>query len=236
MKLAGAEVIDKLTDSFSDMVKDESLDQRMNNRMLEKMQVTFEDLEGEDTFGLEDLSLETYRQDLLEEISKNKDKYIHMPNGVYTGFNADKLICPENGLIALLGYPARTAATIKLEYKSYDLIYINMKGKLVHLNQKDVLDALTFHKDRDRYVPNAIDKGDESAINELAYAIKTWLQNQAVDEQVIEDGKTKKTMGKEIRNLLSKLRKGDRDALSRIKQNIKADEKFQPENFDLVAI
>lgn len=234
MKLAGAEVIDKLTDSFSDMVKDESLDQRMNNRMLEKMQVTFEDLEGEDTFGLEDLSLETYRQDLLEEISKNKDKYIHMPNGVYTGFKADKLICPENGLIALLGYPARTAATIKLEYKSYDLIYINMKGKLVLLNQKDVLDALTFHKDRDRYVPNDIDRGDESAINELAYAIKTWLQNQAVDERVMEDGKTKKTMGKEIRNLLSKLRKGDRDALSRVKQNIKVDEKFQPENFDLI--
>lgn len=234
MKLAGAEVIEKLTDSFTDMIKDESLDQRMNNRMLEKMQVTFDDLEGEDTFGLEDLSLETYRQDLLEEISKNKNNYIRLPNGVYTGFKADKLICPEKGIIALLGYPARPANTINREYKTYDLIYINMNGKLVHLNQKDVLDALTFHKDKERYVPNAVDKGEESAINELAHAIKTWLENQAVDEQVLEDGTTKKTMGNEVRKLLSKLRKGDKDALYRVKQNIKVDEKFKLENFDLI--
>ena len=41
-------------------------------------------------------------------------------------------------------------------------------------------------------------------------------------------------MGTEAKDLLSKLRKGDKDALSRVKQNVKVDEKFQLDNFDLI--
>jgi hypothetical protein len=66
MKLAGVEVDAQFSDSFKEMIHDESLDQRMNHRMMEQMQVTF-DLDGQDTFGFDDLSLERYRQDLFEE-------------------------------------------------------------------------------------------------------------------------------------------------------------------------
>ena len=120
------------------------------------------------------------------------------------------------------------------EYKVFDLIYINIQGKLVLLNQKDVLDALTHHKDKDRFVPDVVDKGDDAAIQELVNAIKRWLDRQAAEEQVQEDGTIKKVMGTEAKDLLSKLRKGDKDALSRVKQNIKVDEKFQLDNFDLI--
>jgi len=41
-------------------------------------------------------------------------------------------------------------------------------------------------------------------------------------------------MAKESKDVLSKLRCGDKDALERIKQNVKTDEKFQLENFDLI--
>jgi hypothetical protein len=41
-------------------------------------------------------------------------------------------------------------------------------------------------------------------------------------------------MGAEAKDLLSKLRKGDKNALSRVKQNIKVEEKFQLDNFDLI--
>lgn len=68
MKLAGAEVDEKFSDTFRNQIHDESLDQRMKNRMMEQMQVTFDDLDGNDTFGFDDLSLERYRQDLLERI------------------------------------------------------------------------------------------------------------------------------------------------------------------------
>lgn len=234
MKLAGAEVDEKFSETFQEMIHDESLDQRMKNRMMEQMQVTFDDLDGNETFGFDDLSLERYRQDLLEEFNKDKAKYLRMPKGVYTGFKADTSVCSENGLIALLGYPARPAKSPEHEYKVFELIYINKQGKLVLLNQKDVLDALTHHKDKDRFVPDAVDKGDDAAIHELVSAIKAWLNSQASEEQVQEDGTTKKVMGTEAKDLLSKLRKGDKDALSRVKQNVKVDEKFQLDNFDLI--
>lgn len=234
MKLAGAEVDEKFSETFQEMIQDESLDQRMKNRMMEQMQVTFDDLDGNDTFGFDDLSLERYRQDLLEEFNKDKAKYQRMPKGVYTGFKADTSVCAENGLIALLGYPAQPAKTIHHEYKVFNLVYINKQGKMVLLNQKDVLDALTHHKDKNRFVPDAIDNGDEEAIQELVNAIKAWLDSQAAEEQVQEDGTVKKVMGTEAKDLLSKLRKGDKDALSRVKQNVKVDEKFQLDNFDLI--
>lgn len=44
----------------------------------------------------------------------------------------------------------------------------------------------------------------------------------------------KKVMGTETKDLLSKLRKGDKNALSRVKQNVKVDEKFQLDYFDLI--
>lgn len=234
MKLAGAEVDEKFSETFQEMIHDESLDQRMKNRMMEQMQLTFDDLDGIETFGFDDLSLERYRQDLLEEFNKDKAKYLRMPKGVYTGFKADTTVCSQNGLIALLGYPAKPQKSIQHEYKIFDLIYINKQGELVFLNQKDVLDALNHHKDKDRFVPDDVDKGDDAAIQELVNAIKAWLDSQAAEEQVQEDGTTKKVMGGEAKDLLSKLRKGDKDALSRVKQNIKVDEKFQLDNFDLI--
>ena len=68
----------------------------------------------------------------------------------------------------------------------------------------------------------------------MVSALKAWLDNQAVDEQIMEDGTVKKVMGAEAKDLLSKLRKGDKNALSRVKQNIKVEEKFQLDNFDLI--
>ena len=51
----------------------------------------------------------------------------------------------------------------------------------------------------------------------------------------MDDGTEKKTMGNAPRELLGKLKKGDKMAFATIKQNVKIDEKFQSDNFDLVA-
>jgi ERCC4-related helicase len=234
MKLAGAEVDEKFSDTFQEMIRDESLDQRMKNRMMEQMQVTFDDLDGEENFGFDDLSLERYRQDLLEEFNKDKAKYQRMPKGVYTGFKANTTVCAEDGLIALLGYPARPSKSRQHEYKIFDLIYINKQGKAVLMNQKEVLDALTHHKDFNRFVPNLIDQGEETAIQELVVALNSWLLEQASEEQILEDGSVKKVMGKEVKDLLSNLRKGDKQSIDRIKENKTAKEKFQLDKFDLI--
>ena len=238
MKLAGAEVDHQFSDSFNQMIqednKEESLDQKMKNKMLEQMQVTFDDLDGEESFGFDDLSLERYRQDLLEEFNKDKAKYQLMPKGVYTGFKADENICYKDGIIALLGYPAKPEKKKEHIYKVFDLIYIDKNGELVLLNQKEVLDALTHHKDKNRFVPDAIDKGDETAIKELVDALQSWLNKKAFEYEKQDDGSTKKVMGSEAKDILTKLRRGNKKALETIKQNIKVDEKYQLGNFDLI--
>ncbi len=235
MKLVGSEVNSEFSDSFAQMSYDESLEQKMNDRMLEQMQTTFDDIEvSEQSFGFDNLSLEKYRQDLLTEIKSEKSKYEKMPKGVYTGFKAETENCNQNGVIALLGYPAKKPKENTNSYQSYDLIYINLKGEMVLFNQKDVLDALTLHKESDRYVPDAIDRGEKAEITKLSEAIKAWLKTQASEEAIQEDGTTKKVMGKEAKDILEKLKYGGKTAIERIKQNVQVSEKYQTENFDLI--
>lgn len=235
MKLAGAEVNLEFSDTFKEMAEDENLENRLKSRMLEQMQTSWEDIEVNDQgLGFDDLSLEKYRQDLFEEFNKDKAKYQRMPKGVYSGFKSDKNICSKDGIIALLGYPSKPEKQREHVYRVFDIIYIDYKGEMVLLNQKEVLDAITYHKDRERFVPDAIDKGDESAIQELVIALKNYLDSQATETEVQSDGTIKKSMGREAKDVLDKLRKGDKGALARVKQNVKVDEKYQLDNFDLI--
>jgi ERCC4-related helicase len=235
MKLAGSEVDLDFSDTFKEMAEDENLENRMKARMMEQMQVSWDDIEvNEQGLGFNDLSFEKYRQDLLEEYNANTEKYSRMPKGVYTGFKAVAEACSENGMIALLGYPTRPPKVQNHIYQSYDLIYINENGESVLLNQKDVLDALAVHKDEARFVPDAIDRGEETAIQNLVASFRAWLKKQAIEEEKQEDGTIKKKMGAEAKDILSKIKTGDKDALKRVGQNIKVTDKFQADNFDLI--
>ncbi len=235
MQLAGSEVQLDFSDSFKEMAEDENLENRMKARMIEQMQTSWDDIEiSEQGLGFNDLSLEKYRQDLLEEYNSNTEKYSRMPKGVYTGFKAANKCCSENGIIALLGYPAKQPNENNNGYQSYDLIYINNQGNQVLINHKEVLDALTIHKNEVRFVPPEIDKGEEKAIQNLVDSIQAWLKSQAVEEEMQEDGTTKKKMGVEAKDLLAKLKTGDKDALNRINRNEKVSDKFKTDNFDLI--
>ena len=235
MKLAGAEVNPEFSESFAIMAHDENLDHKMNARMMEQMQTTWEDIEVNDqSLGFDNLSLERYRQDLLSELKSQQRKYEQMPKGVYTGFVAESGVCPQKGIIALLGYPAQKPKERNHSYQIHDLIYINMSGEMVLLNQKEVLDAFTVHKDKARFVPDSIDKGEEAEITELVNALKQWLEKQSSADELQEDGSTKKVMGQETKDILSKLKHGSKDAIQRMKQNVKVNDKFQPDNFDLI--
>jgi phage terminase large subunit-like protein len=110
-----------------------------------------------------------------------------------------------------------------------------MQGKAVLLNQKEILDALTAHKAKNRVVPAAVDRGDENAIKELVSAVRGWLNDQAAEIEQQSDGTEKAVMGKEARDILTKLKRGDKSSLTRLKQNTKTSEKYQLTNFDLIA-
>ncbi|MEI7590415.1 MAG: C-terminal helicase domain-containing protein, partial [Deltaproteobacteria bacterium] len=235
MKLAGSDVNLEFSDSFKEMATDADFEDKMNEKMLMQMQTSWDEIEGHESgLGFDNLSLEDFRQDLLAELQKDEKFYQKMPKGVYTGFVADTSICPQKGIVALLGFPAKPPKALNHEYGTYDLIYINKEGKQVLLNQKEVLDALSQHKDKARFVPEAIEKGEEAAIAELVSTLKKWLEAQSTEEEVLADGTVKKRAGSETIDILSKLKTGDSAALSRVKQNISVSNKYQPENFDLI--
>jgi ERCC4-related helicase len=234
MKLAGSEVHLDFSDTFKEMAEDENLEQKQKARMLEQMQSSWEEIDTEKSLGFDDFSLETFRQELLEELRKNEQFYKSLPNGIYTGFKANPEVCPQEGLIALLGYPSKPAKANNFEYKGYELIYIDHSGKSVFLNQKEVLDALAKHKHEIRFVPKAIDRGEPKSIEHLSAALSAWLQSQAKEEEVQEDGTVKEKMGKAALDMLNKLKSGSKTAIQRLKDEGSASQKFNKNNFDLI--
>jgi superfamily II DNA/RNA helicase len=234
MKLAGSEVHLDFSDTFKEMAEDENLEKKQKERMLKQMETSWEDIDTEKSLGFDDLSLETFRQELLEELRKNEQFYKSLPNAIYTGFKANREVCPQEGMIALLGYPCKPANSNNFEYKGYELIYIDQSGKSVFLNQKEVLDALAKHKEEIRFVPKAIDHGDEVEIQKLSSALSTWLKSQATEEEVQEDGTVKLKMGKASLDMLNKIKSGSKTTLQKLKEEGAVSQKFSKDNFDLI--
>ncbi len=234
MKLAGSEVHLDFSDTFKEMAEDESLEQKQNARMLEQMQSSWDEIETEKSLGFDDFSLETFRQELLEKL---KDPlYKSLPNGIYTGFEAIKEVCPQEGMIALLGYPCKPAKANKFQYKGHELIYIDYSGKSVFLNQKEVLDALAKHKecDRDNEGLKKIDHGEEAEIQKLSFSLSAWLKNQAMDEEVQADGTIKQKMGKASLDMLNNLKTGSKTTIQKLKEEGSTSKKYSKDNFDLI--
>lgn len=236
MKLAGSEVNHQFSDSFKEMAEDSSLEQKQKEKMLKQMEVTLDDIEeGAENLGMDDLSLEKYRQLLYEELDKSKEVYQNMPKGVYTGFTNGKGDMAKEGLVALLGYPARKANTKEHTYKEFELIYINEEGNQILNNQKEVLEGLTENLNQPRFVPDKIDKGDAQEMQKLSTAVKHWLEKQAYEEEEDEDGSKKRKMGAEGKDIFQKLKHGDKKAFEKVKSGEKISDKYKPENYDLIA-
>ena len=236
MKLAGSEVNHEFSDTFRDIAQNDELEQKQKEKMLRQMETSLDDLEEEtENLGMDALSLEKYRQLLYEELEKSKEVYQNMPKGVYTGFINGKGDITKEGLIALLGYPARKANTKEHTYKEFELIYIDEEGNQKLNNQKEVLEGLTENMNQPRFVPDKIDKGDGQAMQKLSEAVKRWLNKQAYEEEESEDGSKERRMGAEGKDILQKLKHGDKKAFEKVKSGEKISDKYQPENYDLIA-
>jgi ERCC4-related helicase len=234
MRIAGSEVHLDFSDTFKEMAEDEILEQKQKARMMEQMQSSWDEIDTEKSIGFDDFSLETFRQELRQELKDKEKFYKSLPNGIYTGFKAIQEICPSKGLIALMGYPCKPTKSINFDYKGYELIYIDHEGKSVYLNQKEVLDALAKHKNESRFVPLAIDQGESESIQLLSSALSNWLKNQAIEEEVLEDGTVKQKMGKASLDMLNKLKSGSKSTIQKLKEEGSASQKFSKENFDLI--
>ncbi len=222
MSLVGTEIDDKMTPEIEEMVKNNPMISRQTEKMLNQLRFTWEDVETSDeNLGLNDLSLEQFRQELFDIFQKNKDFFERMPNGIFTGFKAEpdkKYTELPKGIIALLGYPRKPDDSDTHKYNEFHLLYSHEKGFSTYNNNQEILGILRKHKNKIRVVPDDVENGKNEALQGLSDKIKEWIEGQvplkAIDEiqGIFADGVPKK----------------------RSPEEKKLEDKFKPDNFDLI--
>src|SRR6218665_830382 len=154
MSVAGTEVDNKMTPHLQQMTEGNPLLPKQAQKMLEQLQITWDDVEGsEETLGLNDFSLEQFRQELFEFFKKNEEFFKRMPSGVFTGFKfkPDKKwqAMPES-IVAVLGYPKRPDEASNHAYEEIHLLHQSMedgKSRKPALNSRqEILTLLRNHK------------------------------------------------------------------------------------------
>jgi len=227
MTVVGTELDDNLTPELQKIVEENPLLSKQTQKMLEQLQITWDDVETSDEIlGLNDLSLEQFRQELFEYFKKNEEFFKKIPNGVFTGFifkpNTKWLEMPDS-IVAVLGYPKRTDESLNHVYDEIYLLHQNIEdgksGKLVLSNNQEILTLLRIHKLEDRYVPKNIDNGDQAVLDKLAHAIGTWIKAQATPVAV---------------NQIQELFTGEVTPKKISPEQKKLEDKFKSENFDLI--
>jgi len=206
-------------------VEDNPLISEQTQKMLQQMQLTWDDIEdGEETLGLNDFSLEQFRQELFAFFKQNEEVFKRMPNGIFTGFRFvpdRKYATMPDSIVAVLGYPKRPEDVKDYVYPEIHILHQTFGGeptKTVLQNRQDILNLLRHHKDENRYVPKEIDNCNPEVITQLAQAVEKWITSQANPVAV-----------KQIWDLFS----GNLDPTA-ISNQPKVEEKFCAKNFDLI--
>ena len=235
MRLIGSEVRNDFTERMREILDDEHIQQSQEAKLLRQLETSWADIDsGEQGIGFDTFSLEGFRQDLMAELAVDEDRYDRMPNAVYTGFESGSALCPGEGIIALLGYPARRPGEPRRPYDAYDVVYIDSEGRDVLVNPKEILNVLSEHKDRPRLVPQALDDGDPHALAVWSAALKNWLAAQTQAEQADADGAAEKVAGAATMDLITQLQHGSRPAKNTLKTGRAFDERYDPEKVDLI--
>ena len=235
MKIIGSEDIKDFTENYGNIAIDTDLEERQNQKMLEQMQDSIEELETEKSFGFDDLSLEMYRQDLALELENRLNHYLQLPNGIFSGVAFAEAIENEQkeGIIALLGSPVRKAKQ-KKAYQQLKLIYVDAQGKEILVNEKEILYYLSQQKNAPRYGCEKLDIGDPEEVKHYANALAQWFENQQANTVVDEDGHTKKVAGKASLDMLDQLGKGKKIAIEEMKNTQTMSAKYDKDNWDLI--
>ena len=227
MTLVGTQLEEQMTPELEKIVEENPLLPKQAQKMLEQLQITWDDVEvGDKTLGLNDLSLEQFRQELFEFFKKNAEFFKKIPNGVFTGFkfkpNAKWKSMP-NSIVAVLGYPKRPDEAKDHTYNEIHLLHLSIEdgeiGKSVLSNNQEILTLLRFHKSEPRYVPADIDRGEQAVLDKLAEAIRKGLEAQITPVAV-----------NHIRDLFT--RGAAPKNISPDQKNL--EDKFKSENFDLI--
>lgn len=173
--------------------------------------------------GLQNLSLENFRQDLLSYIEKNRELFRRMPAGVFSGFrlaaNASEPI-PES-LVAVLGYPRRNPDDFRTPYQRIYLMLQpvgDVPAEWRELSREAVLTFLRKHKLDKLDLPDGILHRDDKFLETLSKTLKEWTKVRAGTEAELQ-----------TRELLGAHTPGAKEI------GPPPEIVLQPENFDLIA-
>ena len=230
MKLVDTET-QELDDKFKKMVEDNPLQDKNADRLLEELQNnSISDIESPKTLSLKDFSFETYRQDLLDFLDKNRDVFRRMPNGIFSGFRFDNTLfekIPES-LVAVVGYPHRKQGCNKPYTELYLMcqpVDTHLPATYQELNRAEILEFLRTNKNQERYVPDWIESNDNERISKLSGILKEWMKSKVPQQAtsiILDIAKSHKAGG-----LFANPKKKD------LKGKL-LEEKFKIENFDLI--
>ncbi|MCC8113507.1 MAG: DEAD/DEAH box helicase [Bacteroidales bacterium] len=222
--LMGTETL-ALTEEIQRQLADNPIIDKNDSKLLSQLQESIDDTEAmADTFGLHDLSLETFRQDLLEYLGDKGEDLKNMPNGVFSGFKTvDTLFqdVPES-IVALMGYPHKPDGALEHEYSELFLVLraVNPERSEQNVkvfNRQEILAILSQNKNKKRNVPAAIDRHDKDAIAKLKVVLTGWIEEQVPRQNA---------------NIVGNLFSGDFRRIT--PEQEKLEQKFNPANMDLI--
>ncbi len=229
VRLTGAEVNKDLIDKLTKKMVNDNTDESQKRKLLEQMTQSIEDIEDSKSFGFSDLTLDIFRQELNASIRLDAKKWERIPKGSFSGFKiVNNELCPENGVIALMGYPARNKTNASHAFKTFKLIYLDEQGKLVDDSQIKTLTALSTHFKEKRNVPEKVDKRDFEELNKYSAMFETYfanLNNSNSDENKREKADTIK--GLKSGSILSKVKENNTEN--------GLEELLKKENYELIA-
>lgn len=229
MRLAGTET-QPTDEELARIVADDPLIDHNTQKLIEQIasadigEIEENAAEGDgDNLGLQDFSLEVFRQDLLDYFEKNRDLFRKMPAGVFSGFRLQPDLfekVPES-LVAVLGYPRRT----KPEdcKRPYEHVYLMLQpageapAEWKELSTGGILTFLRRNKSAKTDLPDWIVKSDAAMIGKLSQILKDWMKVKAPAEA---EAAAEELFGSSVPTAHVKTA---------------AENVFKPENFDLIA-
>lgn len=200
MLLAGSETVDA-TEYLEQLRADNPLLTQQQENFYRQMQETWDGIDTPpDAFGLNNLSMEIFRQELLEELARHKNEYETMPLGVFSGIRLDPAALekitvpmPAPGLAALLAYPRRPEGVASHQYQEFYLMAGADDPTCHRLTHMDILQLLRAHKgtnsEADRVVSPELEKADPVATARMRRWIEEWHtpKRDQVQQQALND-------------------------------------------------
>lgn len=226
--LAGAETL-PVNDKIKEMLADNPLIDENTKKLLEQMKNNISDIEQPQTVTLANLSLESFRQDLLDYLNRNKDFFQHMPIGAYSGFQLEDNLfesVPES-LVALVGYPHRKPYE---RDKKYEHLYLvcqpvdkDATTSIEEINIAETLEFLRKNKMQPTKLPEWLDKPNKENVDRLSGILKDWMKTQ-VPKVAVQNSKDR----------LKRKHAVPTEPVEEAPNANLLEKKFKIENFDLI--